>query len=110
MQNATQEMDDLIRQVKTGSAFESLAAAEKIAELSRARRSVDGVRFGDTWLASVPGTEPDFRHLTALLSRLTMEWSEDAAALQRFRDALMITIAHIDKLTTLAPKAQRNAG
>jgi hypothetical protein len=128
MQNATQEMDDLIRQVKTGSAFESLAAAEKVAELSRARRASDTMnRFADELrrgFNAVPApsdrfeqrsslldeVDQDFFHLGYVVNLMMSKWSDDPSALRRLKLYLDKRSKEIDDHLASRPSVERTAG
>ncbi|HXA17157.1 MAG TPA: hypothetical protein VN380_09210 [Thermoanaerobaculia bacterium] len=117
MQDASQQMDDLIRQVKNGSAFESLAAAEKLAELSRARRRTDGTaREGAERIRSAAesGSKRDgkvaFLRLMTSLSQLIAEWSEDPEALQNLQHYLNTQSSKIDGILASKQSIAKTAG
>lgn len=123
MQNVSQQMDDLIRQVKTGSAFESLAAAEKLAELSRTRRRMDNEARVDAE-AVKPGSdrnshdrlgasmdqESSFTRLDSQLSEMLDELSTRPTKLRVLKNYLDLRSREIESRLALSRAAGRAAG
>jgi hypothetical protein len=109
VQDASQQIDDLIRQVKNGSAFESLAAAEKLAAVSNARRRMDAL--GATIDTSFGQFNNQLtRMINEQLSYLIAFWSDNPESLQSAQLYLATLSKGIDDILASRQSAERTAG